>query len=276
MYQYWLFLFFQIVIESLPVSSSGHVYLLSSVLALDWGGKLFGALDYASHAITVLVIMTVFFNAWSVPLKRLFACCVHSDSYKKLWRVFGKIIGLTVIADLITTGFYVIIKGVLSDVIVSAVPVLVVGGCVVTGMALLSLRLIDERRAYEPWDVSKAIALGILQGMSLLPAVSRFGVTYVGARWLRMSPRRAIEVSFLIQFPLILAGSIKGICALIHMNMLPIFVSWTTGGVLVMSFVFAVFLLHTMCAWATRKKLWRIGWYMVLPFLISMYLVISQ
>ncbi len=44
--------------------------------------------------------------------------------------------------------------------------------------------------------------LGLTQGLALLPGISRFASTYVIARWLSLSPRRAMQTSFLMHLPL--------------------------------------------------------------------------
>ena len=54
------------------------------------------------------------------------------------------------------------------------------------------------------------IVLGMVQGLALLPGISRFGSTFFAARWLGFSRSQAFEYSFLIQFPLLFAAIIKG------------------------------------------------------------------
>ena len=49
MNEVFLFLFFQIVFESLPVSSSGHMFLLQRLFDLCWGGAFYEAFEYAAQ-----------------------------------------------------------------------------------------------------------------------------------------------------------------------------------------------------------------------------------
>jgi undecaprenyl pyrophosphate phosphatase UppP len=63
----------------------------------------------------------------------------------------------------------------------------------------------------EKVNLVHGLVLGAVQGLALLPGISRFAITFAAARWLGWSPGVALERSFLIQWPLILAGFLKGV-----------------------------------------------------------------
>ena len=123
--------------------------------------------------------------------------------------------------------------------------------------------------SYESLDIKKALLLGVVQGIALLPGISRFALTYVVGRFLKLSPRRSFETSFLIQFPLIIAGFCKGLFyLLLAPNCVSIFgiqVIWAFLGGTVVSFGF----LHFVYYLALRGKLWLFSFYMLIPIILG-------
>ncbi len=64
------------------------------------------------------------------------------------------------------------------------------------------------------WNWRYALILGIVQGIALLPGVSRFAVVYASARWLGLPQPKAFEITWLVQWPLIFAACLQSIYVL--------------------------------------------------------------
>ena len=146
----------QLIIESLPISSSGHVQLLQ--FFLDRSGYytnegLSESLDHALHGPTLL-ILAVYFRAQWWPLlcailqslnSYVRARCVITDlpfSQRTLLCIVARIVGMVVTADSITALGYFLFRDALHAWVGSNVMILAVG-FVVTMMLLLSSKLLD-------------------------------------------------------------------------------------------------------------------------------------
>ncbi|MDA1230258.1 MAG: undecaprenyl-diphosphate phosphatase [Planctomycetota bacterium] len=80
-------------------------------------------------------------------------------------------------------------------------PVFICAMLMTTGMILLSL--IFARRDTADLTLRRAIVIGVMQTVAILPGVSRSGITIATARHLGMSSRTAAEFSLLLMLPTI-------------------------------------------------------------------------
>ena len=281
----------QIIIESLPISSSGHVALVGLLTNKFWGIQnaiLPDFLDGLLHGTALLAILIVFFKDWFFPLKKLLQTCTQfflkskplSFSQKKLLAILGKIFGLLIVADLITSIFYFVIKISMHDFFRNLGPNFLLCGFIITMLLLLSLRLIGNNSTstrlqagfYESFDLKKAVILGAVQGCALLPGISRFASTYVAGCWLKISPRRAFQISFLIHLPLIIAKFLfSGIKDILKK---PEFFQNLNAGfgtrnffLIVIVTIIAIITLNLCYKLAIKNKLWWLGFYMLIPII---------
>lgn len=282
----------QIIIESLPISSSGHVALAGLLANKFWGiqnAVLPDFLDGLLHGTALAAILIVFYKDWLFPVKKMLQACTQflfkskplSFSQKKLRAIFIKIVGLVVAADLITGIFYTVIKIAYKDFFRNLGPSFLLCGFIITMLLLLSLRLISKNSTStapqacvcEPFDLKKAVILGAVQGCALLPGISRFASTYVAGCWLNISPRRAFQISFLIHLPLIVAKflflGIKDLFTKPEILQKQIAGFGTCGFFLVLSaIIIAIITLNLCYKLAVKNKLWWLGFYMLIPIII--------
>jgi undecaprenyl-diphosphatase len=248
-----LILFIQIIAEALPVSSSGHLFLFEKLFfnRLLWSEFL----DHLAHGPTLIVLAVFFWPDISPMIRAAFSF------RRKVIFLIAKLISFVFVADLITAIFYLVIKtyvGTAPDIVVSF-------GFFATGISLFSLLFIPDRERFQPLTFKKSLLLGVAQGLALLPGISRFAFTYVVARWLKMSNRRAFQVSFLIQFPLIVAAFSRALISLPNnLEKTPLkipFCSWPALLVVMLAMVVAYFLLGLMRRLTLKNMLWPFGIY---------------
>ena len=84
-------------------------------------------------------------------------------------------------------------------------------GFMITAAALWSVQYAREKLDNNIWSLRSAAIVGFVQGCALLSGISRFGTTFAALCWLGYSPRLAFSISFLVQWPLIVAGSLLGL-----------------------------------------------------------------
>jgi undecaprenyl pyrophosphate phosphatase UppP len=236
-------------------------------------------LDHFMHGPTLIVLACSFRRVW-VPLAcrvmRIFSSLLHGcalrASQKRLLLLVMRIIGMVVVADAVVVCGYLLRKGPLHDVaFLESLPVLMCG-FIITGGALISLSLIS-RRSYKIFSYSSAALIGALQVISLIiTGTSRFGLTVVGAQWLGISPRRALEFSFLTFVPLIGVAFIgNGIPAAIHYGGAMLSIPWLMT--LIGSTIVAYFFFVGACYLTLANRLWWFGSYILVPLTVCMLLL---
>src|SRR5579872_6148497 len=200
MLYFYLLLGAQIVLESFPVSSSGHVRLLECIFGSSdlftahsaSGMQLvdtFGSVYHLAHGATVLVIALFFFNDWFYLLVNV----------KRCWRIILEIAARVALADLITTILFLGFKSIDTHRFPLGI------GFAITALALGSLRFAPANNRTR-LTLAGAALLGLVQGLALLPGISRMATTFAAARWLGLRGYRAFQFSLLIQWPLIAAA----------------------------------------------------------------------
>jgi len=189
----------QIILESLPISSSGHVILVENFLKFFTSNKnILTSLNeietHLLHGPTIFIVALFFLNRWTILFYN-----------KRCWSIAVKLTSFIFIADFITFLFYVLFK---KCIPISAFPIGV--GFMISAIALFSLKFcLTEKYKSINWKI--AIVLGVTQGLSLLPGISRLGLTFTVARWMKIPSTKAFEFSFAMQWPLIVAGFLHGL-----------------------------------------------------------------
>lgn len=284
------FLFFalfaaaQIIGETMPISSSGHVALVCHLLGVTLSPDLV-VIDDFFHGFMLLILLIVFFSSWwpvtRVTVRALFRFFTKSPfTYLDTQALahFWSLTKFVIIIDAMTALAHVFKK----PVGATNPYLLVVGFCVTMAMLLavvrtrsISLRYTQGERTGTYLSLRNALLLGMAQACALLiPGVSRFATTFFVATLLGLPQPKALKLSFVIFIPL-LAGSffLKGLPFVIAHSAL--FLTPQT-----------VFLYTALTATATatfwgtyqlakRNSLWYFGIYMIVPIttaLIYMYM----
>lgn len=187
--------------EFLPVSSSGHLRLAEDILEATPPSIAF---DVMLHLGTLIAVFLVFRRSiWAIAkgcLSLKGGTYWERDSVRKA--------GLMVAATIPTA----IIGLLLRDPVEGAFPSHWVGALlIVNGLILLTTK--RSARQHSPvdddsWGISLpvALAIGVAQGLGVLPGISRSGITITAALLLKVRPRVAVEFSFLLSIPAILGA----------------------------------------------------------------------
>ncbi|MCX5922151.1 MAG: undecaprenyl-diphosphate phosphatase [Candidatus Dependentiae bacterium] len=268
MLYFYCWLIVQILLESFPISSSGHCYLVERI-AQQYGYVIdhyhdvvsythgigwvrVALVDHFVHGVTVFVVAWFFFSRWSFLLLHVRRC----------WRIILNIIGLTFVADCITAACYFLIRA-----YSIAIPLSV--GFIVTALALLSLRFVSRRRK-PSFNVAHACLLGFVQGCALLPGISRFATTYVCARWLGFPSHKSFELSWLVVWPLITVAFLHSASVIMISGVQSPLLQPITLLVMASAGVVSFYALRCVARRADAHTMWWFGLYMLVPILISL------
>jgi len=250
----------QIIIEMLPISSSGHLTLFQKIGARFFQGNSSGGLEDQSplsdliQLPTIIIVAVYFFPRWSYMLMHV-DCC---------WWMILRVIFFVGIADSITALAYLVIR------YYQLITIPLWAGFLITGLLLASLSWCPE--GTRSWNIRDAIILGCVQGIALLPGISRFASTVVVAQWLGLSARAAFEISWAIEVPLLMAAWGQafffkgGMTLMMSLMNIPFFCaivisSSIAGGCLALS-------------WYAIKThtLFYAAWYMLIPLMLAFFL----
>ena len=194
-----LLLFLSIVLECFPISSSGNIYLITkfieTALHISFSKELLMVIDYLSHGAIACTIALYFFPRWIVLVKNL----------KKTWPIILRLCIAGFVTEIITVFCWLIID------FIPTSPVLLATGFLITTISLWSLRWCPEKsESTIIYGLNNAWLLGFVQGVALLPGISRFGLTFTTARWLGFSSKKSFELSFLISWPINVGAFLLG------------------------------------------------------------------
>jgi undecaprenyl-diphosphatase len=272
-----LWIFIQIVVESLPISSSGHVMLASMILTRFGFDNLqndyIKDIDFFLHGPTVAILLFYFFKSWwSIIFREKFNVFTNPLSYvfKKSWWLSLPSPALFIATvDLITAIFWWFDFSNYSLVQQCFLPI----GFSITALILYATRYADGEKNID-WSFRDAMILGVVQGLSLLPGISRFASTYGACRLLcRYNSSTAFSVSFLIQFPLICAGFFKGFLVIQKRTdlMIKLFAFQSLFVMFIASLV-SYGLLCLVGKLIEKNKLYYFSRYMIIPIFVSLLL----
>ena len=180
--------------EFLPISSTGHLILLSDILGFVSPGNLFQVVIQSG---AVLALCLVYF----IRLGR----AVLALPYDPLARRFAATI---VVAFVPAATLGALFHGFIKTVLFSPTVVgwsLLIGGVVI----LLVERWRPEPRHFEAdrLPVSTALGIGLAQTLSLIPGVSRSGSTIMSGLLLGVDRRAAAEFSFFLSIPVMFGAT---------------------------------------------------------------------
>jgi undecaprenyl-diphosphatase len=173
--------------EFIPVSSSGHLVLLQRIFGLSEGSLTFTVFVHFGTLIAVLVvyyrdIIAIIRKPWAkLPLLLLTGAAVTG------------VIGIAF------TGFF-------RSVFESGQTVGV--NFLITGAVLFFVdRFRKGNKGIEEMTYLDAVFVGLMQAFSIMPAISRSGMTISGALLRGMDREQAARYSFLLSVPVILGAS---------------------------------------------------------------------
>jgi len=250
-------IFIQVVFESLPVSSSGHLLLFKKVAeAMGYPfalKKVPEGFDFFLHTSTIVVVGVYFFSPWSTYLLDALHGCPYAL----------QIVLCCLIADFVTYWFYCVFKT------YGHIRFPLWLGFLLTATALFSTLLCTAgiRTQITLYD---ALVLGCVQGLALLPGVSRLGATVVAGHWLGFTWLCAGEYSLLIAWPLMTAGCLKGWWQLYSAGTGAQLLRWKIVCSMVIATSFAYVALWWVLACIAQGQVWKFGWYLLIPTLCAL------
>lgn len=232
--------------EFLPVSSSGHIVLFGSFFELD---NLL-LLSVVAHIGTLFAVVFCYRNKLKELIKKPFNptnLCLIIATVPTVVMVllFNKFLEKNFSSHVLVWGF-----------LISAV----------------LLAIADFKKpGNKPINKRNALYMGISQGLALLPGISRSGSTLVCGLLVGVEKQQALDFSFLMSIPVILASavyeSVKLFSCQITVNWVGIIV------VMITSFIFGILSIKIMLKLVSKNRLIYFSFYLILLSLLIVFLL---
>lgn len=235
------------VTEFIPVSSSGHLVAAQTFLLGQSSHLFIQFLDLG----TTLVLVIYFWRKILDILKDVFV--------RHNFRLAGNIIITAIPAGAI--GY--LLAGFIETSPFFGNLFVVATALMIVGVIMIVLEKLPRKSAVKsleqlPWQ--RALAIGLVQVLALIPGVSRSGSTIIAGRLSGFNPEQAAQYSFLVSLPIMLGVSAKVLISnheYLIANLDSVIVSNMAA------FVAGILAVSFLLRYLSRNNLSIFGWYRV-------------
>ena len=250
MIEVFILSFVQGITEFIPVSSSSHLFLLASYI------------DYKNQSLSIDVSL-------------------HIGSFIAVITYFNK--------DLIN---FIKNKELFLKILLSSIPVMLIGFFLVKTDFIEKIRNIEviawttllfgvllyysdrfklTNNIKNNFNLKSVLFIGLFQVLSLIPGVSRSGITITAARFLNFKRFDAAKISFLLSIPTLGAVSIFGLFEIVHME--DVKISLTNIFSILFSFIFSYFTIKYFLQFIKKFSLKVFSFYRIILGLLLLLIV---
>ncbi|MCX6781379.1 MAG: undecaprenyl-diphosphate phosphatase [Candidatus Magasanikbacteria bacterium] len=176
------------ITEFLPISSTGHMVLVAHFLRID---------------------QTEFVKTFEIFIQLgaiLAAIVLYARRILTNWKLFKQLVIAFIPTGIIGLTVYKLVKQfLLGNAIVTTIALLI-GGLVLIAFDLL-WREPRHATTIEKITIPQSISIGFFQTLAMIPGVSRSAATIIGGSLAGLSREAAVEFSFMLAIPTMLAAS---------------------------------------------------------------------
>ena len=250
------------ITEPIPISSSGHIYILKSLFNANAFGDL--SFEIFLHFASFIAILIIYFKDVSNLIKGFFSYIISKEKkYKEQFRYCMLIIVGTI--PVAVAGF--IIKDPLERLL-STNTSLIGFAFILTGLMLLLVTKSNGKKEDKDILFKDAIIIGLMQVIALVPGISRSGATLVGCLLCGLNKESSLKYSFMLYFPVSIASMILGVSDVyssgINLNML---INYIIG--MIASGIFTYISYKWLTNIVKNGKLWTFSIYLIIVGLIT-------
>ncbi len=194
--------------EFLPVSSSGHLVIFQNLFGLKEPELFF---DISVHVGTLAAIVIFFWKeirAIIISLAHFSALALKKRvSFHSVYEDADAKLAILIVVGSIPTAIIGILFHKIADTLFSSV-VLVGFMLIITGLLLWGTRWVKKDcKSINDFSVRDALIIGLMQGIAILPGISRSGSTIAVGLFLGLNRETAARYSFLLSIPAILGAA---------------------------------------------------------------------
>ncbi len=234
--------------EILPISSSGHLIVLSKLFNIDDSNI---SIEIMLHLASLVALLVYYFDFIKGIIQGVFSYVFKSDKTKyREWSYFISI----VIASIPTCIIGLILNNYLSF-LTSYIGILLV----INGLLLLIKREYNDTKNIEDLTMLDKFKIGLIQSIGVIPGISRSGSSLLGCNQVKLNKEDSFNLTFLLLFPLVIGSLVLNISDFNFDKtlLIPYIISFLLTTIVT---YFSLALLHSLVA---RGKSKIFGWYCV-------------
>jgi len=236
------------LLEWFPISSQGNIILfMISIFGMNGSEAL--KLSVYLHAGTLLSVL-VYFRKIFRSLLKAFPKYMVGRSDKKENRLITFLIVSTILTGII--GYPIFKFAEASAPVGPLFSALIGASLILTGILQKSIRKLG-RRTINDINMNDGLLLGIVQGLSAFPGISRSGITLSFLIFREFNSKSALTLSFIMSVPAILAAE----TGLILTGEFPTIQFWEVIIGCLFSFTAGVFSISLLLKLAQKIDLWK-------------------
>lgn len=196
--------------EPLPISSSGHVFVLKKLLGITTTDLNF---EIIVNFGSLLAILVIYKDDLIKLIKNFFKYFkVKNEETKKDFKYCMLIVLGSIPVGLIGVLFKDTIESKLNNMSIIGIAFLV------TSLFLLLVSNIKGKRNESDMNVMDSLIVGTSQVIALIPGISRSGSTLIGGLFRKLDRETALRYSFMLYIPVSVGTTILGLKDLLEIN----------------------------------------------------------
>lgn len=196
--------------EPLPISSSGHVFVLKKLLGITTTDLNF---EIIVNFGSLLAILVIYKDDLIKLIKNFFKYFkVKNDETRKDFKYCMLIVLGSIPVGIMGLLFKDSIESKLNNINIIGIAFLV------TSLFLLLVSNIKGKRNESDMNVMDSLIVGTSQVIALIPGISRSGSTLIGGLFRKLDRETALRYSFMLYIPVSVGTTILGLKDLLEMN----------------------------------------------------------
>ena len=256
------------ITEWLPISSTGHIILLQSIMPLNQPEDFFNVFKVVIQLGAILAIVVLFWD-------KLFPLSPSKTpaERKRTWILWTKIVIACIPAAVVGLP--------LDDFLDEHLSTPVVIGCmlIMYGIIFILMENYNGNRRFpirkvHQIDYKTAVLIGLFQCLSLIPGTSRSGATIIGSMVLGCSRAAAAEFSFFLGIPVMFGASLLKIVK--HGFDFTLFQWFTLIFGMLISFIVALLVVRGLMEYIRKHNFKIFGYYRIIfGIIVLLYFIIA-
>lgn len=252
--------------EPLPISSSGHLFLIKNL----FNTNMFNDLNFeiVVNFGSFLAILLIFYKDVIKLISGFFKYLFNKENKKKYYNDF-KYCMLIVIGTIPVGIAGILLKDFIEETLSRT---WILGICfLITAVFLFIVRNITGNKDDNDITYKDAIIIGLMQVIALTPGISRSGTVLVACLLCSLKRDAALKYTFMLYFPVSVASMLLGIKDLMEMpNLNSLILPYTCG--LVSAGIITYFSYQWLSDWVKKGKLWKFSIYcLILGIFVLIY-----
>ena len=245
------------ITEPLPISSSGHIFIIKQL----FNTNIFNDLNFEIFVnfASFIAILFIFWKDVVKLLRGFFKYIFNSKERNKYKNEF--VYSLMIIIGSIPVG----ILGILfKDTIENTLTKTWIVGImfIITAIALLLVRNINGEKKDFDITIKDALIIGLFQGAALFPGLSRSGMVLVGCLLCKLNRESSLKYTFMLYFPVSVATMLLGVKDILEVGISVNIMYYIVG--MIFSFIFTLLTYRILSNMVKSGKLWKFSIYLII------------